>query len=240
MFVAVVTGAIAALATFFAGAAVIRLAEMNNFAGLRTERLVFYVVPGVALAAGLLGALCALPLRRRLLQTMATTSSGSVGAIMLAGCIVYMIADKPPKEGGQPLVLDFEIRVPASLASPDQVATEGFFAPIFETPDAHWHTHVDLKRVVRTGSDTIIPGHARLRSSRSTNRYVLVALGPAGGQWQRVYLPLPGPPPVQDEWSDWIAATEDSHAEELRGADRTTLRYRVQIGDPRKLAQDAW
>ena len=238
--VALVTAAIGALTTFIAGEAVIRAGELNNYLGLKTERLLFFFVPIGALGAGLIGLLVAVQRAHRLAKTMAIGACAAVALIIAAAGAAYVTADKPPKAGGKPLVLEFEVRVPSTVALPVPLNERAFHPSIFETSDAHWYMHVDFENVVHSGSDTIISGYARLRSSGSMKRSVLIAFGDSAQRWQRIYLPLAGRPTVQEGWSDWISATEDFHGHELPSSEKMALRYRVTVGDVHKLAQDAF
>ena len=169
---------------------------------------------------------------------MTTSVCIAFAAIVAGGAISYVLADKPPRSGGKPLVLEFEVRVPDSVALPAPINDKGFYPSIFETPDAHWYTHINFRNVVRSGSDIIIGGYARLRSSRATERSILIGFGETARRWQRVYLPLPGHPEVQDDWSDWIQAKEDFRREEVPIDEQMALRYRVQVGDERELVDD--
>ena len=240
IFTSLVAAIAGALFSPVVAVAVVRFGDLNSDLLLLSHRVLFSYIPLGALAGAIIGFGCVAVSRRRswwksIALALCLTGSG----LIAAGTIVYFVADKPPKLGGKPLILEFEVRVPDTIRLPEPLTDRGFYPWIFETQNAKWWTHVELEEMVRSGSDTIIPCYARLRSSRATARFIEVAYGDAGERWQKIALPLRGRPTVQERWSDWIPAQSDSRGNALPSAEKMALRYRVQVADARRLS-DAW
>ena len=190
----VVTGIAGALCTLLVADAVIRMADLNNYAGLLSERVWFRYIPLGSLAGAVVGfASTVLGRSRSWWHNIGIALSLVAAGAFVGGGLVYFAADKPPKIGGKPLILELEVRVPETIRLPEPLTESGFYPWIFETPNAKWWTHVDLEQIVRSGSDTMIPCHARLRSSRATGRFIEVGFGGTGEHSQRVPLPVARP-----------------------------------------------
>ena len=220
---------------------VIRAAELNNYAGRQLEVVVFYFLPGAALVGGVIGLVAALRHSTagpaELVKTLAITISITAGLVSVWGGVWFLRADKPPKLDGKPLMLEFEVRVPASVRLPEPLTGRYFYPSFFETMDAHWVAKMDFERVVRNGTGVIVRGRGRIRSSRSTQRSIEIALlGEETSRWQKIYLPLRGSPQVRDSWSDWIPAQTNSRGDAIPESEKMSLRYRVQISD----GTDVW
>lgn len=229
--IAIPTSVIGAVLTLMVSDFTTKSLGVNDYSGRRLMLVWCYYTPFGGALGALAGVICALRAATRAMKfgaTVRTATLFTTAAVAVGGVALYLATDKPPSVDGKPLVLEFEVRVPATVLLPEPVTDTNFYPSLRETIDADWYAVIDPSRVVKNDADTIVPGRARLRSSRATQRSLLLAFGNAGARWQRIYLPLPGRPAVQDSWSDWIAATEDFHGYAIPQPEKMALRYRVR------------
>jgi hypothetical protein len=172
-----------------------------------------YFVVGLALLAGLVGAILGLATSRLVagspdpgfLKSLAIASGLLLGTIGAIGGIARLLADIPPEIDGDQLFLAFELQWPAGAEDPRNLPGLGYarlgassggvmrksepgvlFTADASLADGRWR----------------VPGAAPVFTSRS-KRVLLLGVGEQ--QLAGFEVPLPGHPgPDQQRWSEWL------------------------------------
>jgi MFS family permease len=227
---------ITAVAGLFLGAIagdyITRMLHVSEMEGGRGMMVVFVCAPLGAMVGGIVGLIVAILMKRPgwggFLSALGLAVL-IVGAIAGFLCgILYLGSDKPPKIDGRNLTLDFELRIPASVKIPEQ--PDGYFirVSLYESNRQNRYGFIDWNSIVRGPDQTTISGTADLLT-HSSNRSLLASVGnePIGSQFFDVKIP--SVPRKEDEnWSDWIAATQRADLTPVPETERFSIRYRVR------------
>jgi hypothetical protein len=152
----------------------------------------------------------------------------AAAGIGLVGGLSWLSAPRPLTRDGQPLVLEFEIRIPAALLPEGGLDREKFTASLFASERDNQWTDLDYDAVRQEQGATIVPGRVPLQS-RSFERTMMISLGAWPSYVIDVALP-PKPGPAQEAWSDWRPSERLADLTPVPPDKRLDLRYRVKPG----------
>ncbi|MDR3418599.1 MAG: hypothetical protein P4L83_20705 [Nevskia sp.] len=143
-----------------------------------------------------------------------------------AAGVAYVLADHPPRLDGQPLVLDFELRLPDTSKPPDQQQYPSELRAWLSEAGASEGSRLDNAHAQHQADGSFVVAGRVALLSHSTGRSLMGDFLLADGQSQgfTFVLPLAGAPAAADkEWSPWIA--EQGHDPAVPKS--VQLRYRV-------------
>jgi hypothetical protein len=230
--IALFTAFVGCLLAFFVGDYLTKLAHVPEMEGQRGMTIVFVCVPLGFLAGLVIGIVSSILVRRRgaagffIAQGWALLVA-CVSAGLLVG-VPYLFSDKPPRIGGKELSLEFEVRVPPQFSIPDPVNDNNLRVILYSGNRETTTASIDLAAIKRSPDGAIIPGHVELLTHNPARSLLaIVEHDPMAGQF--INLKLPSTPRRKDEqWSDWINATETANLGPIPDADRFSARYRVK------------
>jgi MFS family permease len=216
-------------------AASVYLTELYHVSDLEGGRgmLIFFALAPLGFIVGLIIGLGAALLSRGTgFGGLAKAQGVALGAIVtltsLVSGILYLAADHPPKLDGKSLALDFELKIPPTLKLPTEPGMENLHASLYANDHDNRYALLDYGKMAMRDGYVFIPGKASLLS-QTFNRDLLVSIESEGGAAQFIKLKLRAKPTKEDEeWSDWMMATERADLSPVPEADRIAVRYRVQ------------
>ena len=235
-FIALLTALVSCVLAFFVGDHLTRLGHMSNMEGGRGMFVVFVCAPLGIFVGLVIGIVSSLLVRRQGAAGFCIAQGWSLLILCaLAGLLVgvpYLLSDKPPRIGGKELSLEFELRIPPQFSIPDTPSGDSVRVSLYsgnrETTDAF----IDWASIKRAPEGAIIPGRVPLPDHNpARSLFAVVGNDPMAGQF--ITLKLPSNPRHEDEqWSDWIHATQQANLGPIPEEAQFTARYRVQpVGD---------
>jgi MFS family permease len=208
------------------------LYHVSDFEGGRGMLIFFALAPLGLIVGFIIGLVAALRSRAAGFGGFAKAQGIALGiaialTIIVSG-ILYLAADHPPKLDGKTLALEFEIKLPPTLKLPPQPSELTLHASLYANDRDNRYAELDYSKIGDRDGYTIIPGKASLLS-QTFNRDLLVSVDGEGGASQFIKLKLRAKPRQEDEqWSDWITATERADLSPIPEEQRMAVRYRVQ------------
>ena len=235
-FVALLTAIVGCVLAFFVGDYLTTLAHVPEMEGQRGMTVVFLCVPLGVLAGLVIGIVSSILVRRRGVAGFLVSEGWSLLIVCgLAGLLVgvpYLLSDKPPRIGGKDLSLEFELRVPPQFSIPDTPSGDSVRVSLYSGNRETTFAFIDWASIKRAPEGAIIPGHVQLLDHNpARSLFAVVGNDPMAGQF--ITLKLPSNPRHEDEqWSDWIHATQQANLGPIPEEAQFTARYRVQpVGD---------
>jgi hypothetical protein len=231
--IALLTALVSCVLAFFVGDYLTRLGHMSNMEGGRGMFVVFVCAPLGILVGLVIGIVSSLLVRRHGATGFFIAQGWSLLIVCaVAGLLVgvpYLLSDKPPRLGGKELSLEFELRVPPQFSIPDTPSGDSVRVSLYGGNRETTYAFVDwasIKRAPEGGA--IIAGHVHLLDHNpARSLFAVVGNDPMAGQF--ITLKLPSNPRTEDEqWSDWIHATQQANLGPLPEKAQFTARYRVQ------------
>lgn len=234
--VALLTGVLALFVAGFVANLCVGWYRISSFEGGSGYFVVF-----MALGGGLAGSVVGLVVARIVANSARAGFLNALGAsaavvLLIAGAIAgiaRLVADVPPTIDGQQLLLEVELRWPATSAA-DPTTMRGVGAltlgstTVGRTVRASREGPLWLERATRVDGRWVAPGAVEIFTSRGT----AVLDARAGGERLAGFvLPLDGSPGREFlEWSEWLPSSK-SGAPPL--PDQFSYRFRVRrAGDP--------
>ena len=182
---------------------------------------------------GLLAALLLLFKRKAgFLIALGLTIGSTILLLAIITGVAWLAADLPPKIEGKKLVLEFEVRMPASFAP--AVSDDFNHAYAMVTRDhgdrASRVGPLSFKEARSENGSLIVPATVFLHTSDSGKS---LALGVGDRPVQYYNLPVPGRPTRREmEWSDWMPGPTFGDVDKIHPEERMAVRYRVQFYVP--------
>jgi hypothetical protein len=230
--IALFTALVSCVLAFFVGDYLTRLGHMSNMEGGRGMFVVFVCAPLGILVGLVIGIVSSLLVRRQGAAGFFIAEGWSLLIVCaVAGSLVgipYLLSEKPPRIGGKELSLEFELRVPPQFSIPDTQRGDGIHVSLYVANRETTDTFIDWASIKRAPEGAIIPGRVHLLDHNpARSLFAVVGNEPMAGQF--ITLKLPSNPGREDEqWSDWIAATQQANLGPIPDAARFSARYRVQ------------
>ena len=214
----------------FVGDYLTQLFHVPNMEGQRGMMVFFACLPIGILAGFVTGVVVSVCVLRRRGFLMALGLSivivAAVGA--LVGGIPYLLSDKPPRIDGEQLELEFQLRVPPSIKIPDQPDGYSVRVALYVDNIQSCYAFIDWNSIAKDSEHTTISGKAPIET-HSKIRSLLASFGNEPGASQFLEIQLPPSPRRKDEnWSDWVFATQLADLSAVPEPDRFAIRYRVQ------------
>ena len=235
MRVIVIAGLTAIAGTVLSVAASLYLTELYHVSDFEGGRgmLIFFALAPLGLIVGFfIGLVVALLSRgmgfRAFARAQGIALGITIGLTAVVSGILYLAADHPPKLDGKLLALEFEVKIPPTLKLPAQPSVQTMHASLYANNRDNRYALLDYDRIATRDGYVFIPGKASLLSQTS-NRDLLVSIESEGGASQFIKLKLQAKPGKEDEeWSDWVMATERADLTPVSDPERIAVRYRVQ------------
>jgi hypothetical protein len=232
-FIALFTAFVGCLLAFFVGDYLTRLAHVPEMECQRGMTVIFLCVPLGILAGLVIGIISAIVVRRRGLAGFAIAQGSSLLIICgLAGLLVgvsYALSDKPPRLDGKYLMLDFEVRVPASIQLPAQVHEYMVSVSLYTDGTQTRVAYIAPQSIKKDATGANFSGMVPILS-HAASRQLFPSIANVEHGSQFVPLDLPAAPRKENEaWSDWTFATQYADETPATGSERMSARYRVRL-----------
>jgi hypothetical protein len=234
--IALSTAFVGCLLAFFVGDYLTRLAHVPEMEGQRGMTIIFLCVPLGILASLVIGMISSILVRRQGVAGFVIAQGWSLLIVCgLAGLLVgvpYVLSDKPPRIGGKELSLEFELRVPPQFSIPDTPSGDSVRVSLYSGNRETTYAFIDWASIKRAPEGAIIPGRVPLPDHNpARSLFAVVGNDPLAGQFITLKLPS-NPRPENEQWSDWIHATQQANLGPIPEEAQFTARYRVQpVGD---------
>jgi hypothetical protein len=231
-FVALLTAIVGCVLAFFVGDYLTKLGHMSNMEGGRGMFVVFACAPLGILVGSVIGIVSSLLVRRQGAAGFFMAQGWSLLIVCaLAGLLVgvpYLLSDKPPRIGGKQLSLEFELRVPAQFSIPDTPSGDSVRASLYNGNRETTYAFIDWASIKRAPEGAIIRGRVQLLDHNpARSLFAVVGNDTMAGQF--ITLKLPSNPRAEDEqWSDWIRATQQANLSPVPETAQFSARYRVR------------
>jgi hypothetical protein len=226
--IALLTGVAGAVLAFIGGDMATRAHNVSNFEGGRAMGLVFLIVPAGLLVGLVIGVVVARNVGEPGFSGFAKAQGiallAATGLAVLAFGFAILRAPRTPTLDGQPLVLDFEVRMPDGRDVP---SADDFTVLMTSRGYGDDRRNADLQLDSTSSSEgrVVIPARAPLNTT-TTQRFLVV--NDVGGKYYWFDLPLRAKPKALDlEWSDWWPAPGKSATADVNGNGGFQIRYRV-------------
>jgi hypothetical protein len=234
-FIALFTAFVGCVLAFFAGDYVTRLAHVPEMEGQRGMTILFLRVPLGILAGLVIGITSSILVRRQGLAGFGIAQGWSVLIICgVAGLLVgvsYALSDKPPRIDGKFLMLDFEVRVPASIQLPAEMHDYTVSVSLYTDGTQTRVAEIDPRSIKKDSTGATFSGTVPILSHAASRQlFPSIANVEHGSQFIPLEL-LAAPRKENETWSDWIFATQYADDTPATGSDRMSARYRVQPVD---------
>lgn len=231
-FIAFVTAIVGCVLAFFVGDYLTRLGHMSNMEGGRGMFVVFVCAPLGIFVGFILGIVSSLLVRRQGAAGFFIAQGWSLLIVCaVAGLLVgvpYLLSDKPPRIGGKELSLEFELRVPPQFSIPETPGGDSVRVTLYSGNRETTYAFIDWASIKRAPEGVTIPGHVQLLTHNpARSLFAVVGNDPMAGQFITLKLPS-SPRPEDEQWSDWIQATQQGNLDPIPEAARFSARYRVQ------------
>jgi hypothetical protein len=235
-FVAIFTALVGCVLAFFVGDYLTRLGHMSNMEGGRGMFVVFVCAPLGILVGFAIGIVSSLLVRRQgaagffIAQGWALLIVCGVAGLLVG--VPYLLSDKPPRIGGKEVSLEFELRVRPQFSIPDTPSGDSVRVSLYSGNRETTYAFIDWASIKRGPEGAIIPGRVHLLDHNpARSLFAVVGNDPMAGQFITLKLPS-NPRPEDEQWSDWIHATQQANLGPIPEAARFSARYRVQpVGD---------
>ena len=231
-FVALLTAIVGCVLAFFVGDYLTKLGHMSNMEGGRGMFVVIACAPLGILVGFVIGIVSSLLVRRQGAAGFFIAQGWSLLIVCaLAGLLVgvpYLLSDKPPRIGGKGLSLEFELRVPQQFSIPDTPSGDSVRVSLYSGNRETTYAFIDWASIERAPEGAIIPGRVQLLDHNpARSLFAVVGNDPMAGQF--ITLKLPSNPRLEDEqWSDWIRATQQANLSPVPETAQFSARYRVR------------
>jgi MFS family permease len=231
--IALITGVVGCFLGCFTGDYLTDLYRMPNMEGGRAYFVLFLCAPLGIVAGFIIGLVVALRTGAAgfvgFCKVQGLAILAAIGLATVVTALFWIGADKPPSIAGKSLTLNFELRVPSTLAFPEDPMNSNIYAMLYSKDRENCRAEIDLKSIRKEEGSVIIPGTVGI-TSHSSERSLMASIGNETGGSQFIPVNLPAAPEKEDKaWSDWIRATQWADlspiAEEPK---KMSLRYRVQ------------
>jgi hypothetical protein len=230
--IALLTAIAGAILSIVASVYLTELYHVSNFEGGR-GMLIFFALAPLGFVVGLIIGLIVALLSRGIgfggfakAQGIALGITIGLGAIVSG--ILYLTADHPPTLDGKSLALEFEVKIPPTLKLPAQPGMQNLHASLYAKDRDNRYAQLDYDKIATRDGCIVVPGKTSLLS-QTFNRDLLVSIESEGGASQFIKLKLRAKPTKEDEeWSDWMTATERADLSSVPEGERIAVRYRVQ------------
>lgn len=232
-FVAFLTAILGCVLAFFVGDYLTTLGHMSNMEGGRGMFVVFVCAPLGIFVGFAIGIVSSLLVRRQSAAGFFIAQGWSLLIVCaLAGLLVgvpYLLSDKPPRIGGKELLLEFEVRVPSQFTIPDTPSGDAIRVSLYSGNREATYAFIDWSSIKRAPAGATIPGHVQLLTHNpSRSLFAVVGNDPMGGQFITLKLPS-NPRPEDEQWSDWIQASQQANLDPIPEAAQFSARYRVRL-----------
>jgi MFS family permease len=230
--IALLTAIAGAILSIAASLYLTELYHVSDFEGGRGMLIFFALAPLGFIVGSIVGLIVALLSRGTGFGGFAKAQGIALGiAIGLAAIVsgvLYLAADHPPTLDGKSLALEFELKIPPTLRLPPQPSMQNLHASLYANDRDNRYALLHYDKIATRDGYVVVPGKASLLS-QTFNRDLLVSIESEGGASQFIKLKLGAKPTKDDEeWSDWMTATERADLSPVPEADRIAVRYRVQ------------
>ena len=231
-FVALLTAIVGCVLAFFVGDYLTKLGHMSNMEGGRGMFVVIARAPLGILVGFVIGIVSSLLVRRQGAAGFFIAQGWSLLIVCaLAGLLVgvpYLLSDKPPRIGGKGLSLEFELRVPQQFSIPDTPSGDSVRMSLYSGNRETTYAFIDWASIERAPEGAIIPGRVQLLDHNpARSLFAVVGNDPMAGQFITLKLPS-NPRPEDEQWSDWIRATQHANLGPVPEAAQFSARYRVR------------
>ena len=231
-FVALLTAIVGCVLAFFVGDYLTKLGHMSNMEGGRGMFVVIACAPLGILVGFVIGIVSSLLVRRQGAAGFFMAQGWSLLIVCaLAGLLVgvpYLLSDKPPRIGGKGLSLEFELRVPQQFSIPDTPSGDSVRVSLYSGNRETTYAFIDWASIERAPEGAIIPGRVQLLDHNpARSLFAVVGNDPMAGQFITLKLPS-NPRPEDEQWSDWIRATQHANLGPVPEAAQFSARYRVR------------
>ena len=231
-FVALLTAIVGCVLAFFVGDYLTKLGHMSNMEGGRGMFVVIACAPLGILVGFVIGIVSSLLVRRQGAAGFFIAQGWSLLIVCaLAGLLVgvpYLLSDKPPRIGGKGLSLEFELRVPQQFSIPDTPSGDSVRMSLYSGNRETTYAFIDWASIERAPEGAIIPGRVQLLDHNpARSLFAVVGNDPMAGQFITLKLPS-NPRPEDEQWSDWIRATQHANLGPVPEAAQFSARYRVR------------
>ena len=233
--IALLTAIAGAVLSIVASLYLTELYHVSDFEGGRGMLIFFALAPLGFIVGSIAGLIVALLSREIGFGGFAKAQGIALGitislAAIISG-ILYLAADHPPTLDGKSLALEFELKIPPTLKLATQPGMQNLHASLYANDRDNRYALLDYDKIATRDGHVIVPGKASLLS-QTFNRDLLVLIDSEGGASQFIKLKLRAKPTKEDEeWSDWMTATERADLTPVAEAERIAVRYRVQPED---------
>ena len=230
--IALLSGLAGCVLGFFVGDYITRLYHVSDMEGERGYVVVFLCAPLGMVIGFFCGLIVGVRSTTQGLAGFAKAQGLGVLATLIIGAITtglfWLGADKPPKLNGKNLALDFELRIPPTVAFPAEPTASNVHASLYANDRDNRVAEINFAGIHRDGDTLMVPGTAALMS-HSSNRSLLAHIEGESGSSQFLPLRLPSSPkPENEAWSDWIMATQRADLTPVPEPQRFAVRYRVR------------
>jgi hypothetical protein len=234
-FVGLLTAFVSCVVAFFVGDYLTNLGHMPNMEGGRGMFVVFVCAPFGILVGFAIGIVSSLLVRRQGAAGFFMAQGWSLLIVCaVAGLLVgvpYLLSDKPPRIGGREVALEFELRVPPQFSIPDAPSGDTVRVSLYSGNRETTYAFIDWASIRRAPDGAIIPGRVDLLDHNpARSLFAVVGNDPMSGQFITLKLPS-SPRPEDEQWSDWIQATQQANLGPIPDAARFSARYRVRTTD---------
>ena len=231
-FVALLTAIVGCVLAFFVGDYLTKLGHMSNMEGGRGMFVVFACAPLGILTGLVIGIISSVLVRPQGAAGFFIAQGWSLLIVCaLAGLLVgvpYLLSDKPPRIGGKGLSLEFELRVPQQFSIPDTPSGDSIRVSLYTGNRETTYAFIDWASIKRAPEGAIIPGRVQLLDHNpARSLFAVVGNDPMAGQFITLKLPS-NPRPEDEQWSDWIRATQHANLGPVPEAAQFSARYRVR------------
>ena len=160
---------------------------------------------------------------------LAATAAVAALALVLFGYAVGR-APRPPLLDGQPLALDFEVRMPPGRPAPSSTDSFSVLMTSNGQGDDRHLADLRLAEVGESEGRVVIPASARLYT---TTRERFLVVNDVGGAYYWFDLPLAARPRHEDEsWTAWWPKPGETATRDIHGNGGSQIRYRVRTLPP--------
>ena len=208
------------------------LYHVSNFEGGRGMLIFFALAPLGFIVGSIVGSIVALLSRGPgfggFAKVLGIALGITLGLAAIVSGVLYLAADHPPILDGKSLALEFELKIPPTLKLPAQPSVQNLHASLYANDRDNRYALLDYDKISTRDGYVVVPGKVSLLS-QTFNRDLLVSIETEGGASQFIKLKLRAKPTKEDEeWSDWMTATESADLSPVPEPERIAVRYRVQ------------
>jgi MFS family permease len=230
--IALLTAIAGAVLSIAASLYLTELYHVSDFEGGRGMLIFFALAPLGFIVGLIIGLIVALFSRGMGFVGFAKAEGIALGITVSLAAIVsgilYLAADHPPTLDGKSLALEFELKIPPTLNLAAQPSVQTLHASLYANDRDNRYALLDYDKIATRDGFVFVPGKASLLS-QTFNRDLLVSIESEGGASQFIKLKLRAKPTKKDEeWSDWMTATERGDLTPVPETERIGVRYRVQ------------